>query len=339
MRSAAENRLLIENELPPLPDGWRVERFRFLFSESKERNGATPIGDMLSVSEYRGVVPREYEHEEHRRSDQELENYRVVRPGQLAVNTMWLNHLGLGISDHLGHVSPAYAVYQPSKQLDGRFVHHLLRSQFYLKIYLRYLYGIRPNSFQIKSDDWKSIPVILPDLPTQKAIAAFLDRETARVDQLIEKKQRLVELLGERTRTKLSNLLRGQGLGYEVKPSGYEALGLIPSHWQATRLRYCLKLLYDGVHETPEYTDEGIPFLRVTDITGGREIDWDRVRRISPEAYRSITRRRKAQKGDLLLSKNGTVGIPRCVTWDEEFAFFVSLALIRPNKRISSQFL
>src|SRR3546814_14034610 len=135
---------------------------------------------MLSVSEYRGVVPREYVHDEQRRSVDELQAYRVVRPGQLAVNTMWLNHLGLGVSKHLGHVSPAYAVYDISGRLDGRFVHHLLRSQFYLKIYLRYLYGIRPNSFQIKSDDWRAMPVIVPPLEAQRALADFLDRSAER---------------------------------------------------------------------------------------------------------------------------------------------------------------
>jgi type I restriction enzyme S subunit len=270
VRSAAENRLLIENELPPLPDGWRIERFRFLFSESKERNGATPIGDMLSVSEYRGVVPREYEHEEQRRTDQELENYRVVRPGQLAVNTMWLNHLGLGISDHIGHVSPAYAVYQPSKRLDGRFVHHLLRSQFYLKIYLRYLYGIRPNSFQIKSDDWKSIPVILPDLPTQKAIAAFLDRETARIDQLIEKKQRLVELLGERRRALLSDVVTGAFTHpNNLKPTGSGFVPQLPTHWRLATLKQIARVrggITVGRKVSEEVATRTVPYMRVANV-------------------------------------------------------------------------
>ncbi|NGM47964.1 restriction endonuclease subunit S, partial [Rhodobacter sp. SGA-6-6] len=95
-------RLIDENELPEVPSGWTVERLRFLFSESKERNGKEPVGEMLSVSEYYGVTPKEYDAEERKRADDEIENYRVVRPGQLAVNSMWLNHLGLGVSDHLG---------------------------------------------------------------------------------------------------------------------------------------------------------------------------------------------------------------------------------------------
>ena len=201
MPSGSERELsqfLKNNEILPLPSGWDLQRFRFLFRESKERNGYTPVGDMLSVSEYRGVVPKEYEYEEQRRTREELQNYRVVRPGQLAVNTMWLSHLALGVSDHLGHVSPAYAVYDVSNELDQRFVHHLLRSQYYLKIYLRYLYGIRPNSFQIKSDDWKSIPIIIPPLETQQSIADFLDRQTGSIDRLIEKKKRLLDFASSR---------------------------------------------------------------------------------------------------------------------------------------------
>lgn len=217
----ARLRLIEDNEIPPLPRGWDVQRFRFLFRESKERNGETPVGDMLSVSEYWGVVPKQYENEEQRRTDEELENYRVVRPGELAVNTMWLNHLGLGVSDHLGHVSPAYAVYEISSELNARFAHHLLRSQYYLKIFLRYLYGIRPNSFQIKADDWNSIPVIVPPRDTQRAIADFLDRETVRIDHLIEKKQRLVGLLHERSLSAIEKAVTSDAslskLGHHVK--------------------------------------------------------------------------------------------------------------------------
>ena len=209
-RHEVRQRLVEENEFPNIPENWSIERLRFLFSESKERNGKVPVGEMLSVSEYHGVIPREYEHEEQKRTEEELENYRVVRPGQLAVNSMWLNHLGLGVSDHIGHVSPAYNVYDLSYRLDRRFVHHLMRSNYYLKIYLRYLYGIRPNSFQIKSNDWASIPIIVPDLPTQRAIADFLDRETARIDSLIEKTKKSINRLKEYRSALITSAVTGQ---------------------------------------------------------------------------------------------------------------------------------
>lgn len=268
----ARTRLIEENEIPPLPAGWDVRRFRFLFRESKERNGNTPIGDMLSVSEYRGVVPKTYEHEEQRRTTEELQTYRVVRPGQLAVNTMWLNHLGLGVSAHLGHVSPAYAVYDISPELNTRFAHHLFRSQYYLKIYMRYLYGIRPNSFQIKSDDWNSIPVIVPPKDAQAAIAEFLDRETARIDQLIEKKRQLLEALKRKWAATVSLTLRN-GLQPHVARlnSDITWLGDLPAHWRVAKLGHFGRCA-NGINIPGEAFGSGYPFVSYGDVYRNSEL-------------------------------------------------------------------
>ncbi|QFP61757.1 restriction endonuclease subunit S [Brucella anthropi] len=284
----ARDRLIHDNEIPSLPPSWDVQRFRFLFRESKERNGDQPVGDMLSVSEYSGVIPREYDNEEQRRTDDELSNYRVVRKGQLAVNTMWLNHLGLGVSEHLGHVSPAYAVYDISPKLEYRFVHHLLRSQYYLKIYLRYLYGIRPNSFQVKTDDWNSIPIIVPPLAVQKSIADFLDRETARIDQLIEKKQRLATLLQEQFTAFRENLL---------------------SNGAPMRLKFLAKFITSGSRDWGTlYSDDGELFIRIGNISG-KGIDLD----LSNKSFvqlgeRSEGVRTKLKVGDLLVSITANLG-------------------------------
>ena len=256
--SEARARLIAENNLPTVPTDWAVERFRFVFSESKERNGVEPIGTMLSVSEYSGVVTKEYSHEEQRRTDEELQTYRVVRPGQLAVNTMWLNHLGLGVSNHLGHVSPAYAVYNISKRLDRQFAHHLLRSNYYLEIYKRYLYGIRPNSFQIKSSDWLSIPILIPPIEQQRTISDFLDRETARIDQLIEKKVRLVEMLGDKRAALIEQAIVQDG--------------------QKTRLGHHVDILSGYAFPSAEFSNdpEDVPLLRGVNIAPGR-VRWDEV--------------------------------------------------------------
>ena len=66
-----------------IPEGWGVEPFRRLFRESKEVNGSSPVGPMLSISGYRGVEEKIYESATLVRDDDQLENYRVVRPGQL----------------------------------------------------------------------------------------------------------------------------------------------------------------------------------------------------------------------------------------------------------------
>lgn len=181
-----------------IPAHWKMVPFRHVFTESREVNGKTPVGPMLSVSGYRGVEVKEYDSENRRRTPEEVASYRVVRPGQLAVNTMWLNYAGLGVSDFEGHMSPAYRAYNISPSLEPRYVHHLLRSSTYVQGYTALLTGIRPNSLQMSRDDLMNFPVILPPLEEQRLIADYLDRETAEIDAALAEHKHLRALLLER---------------------------------------------------------------------------------------------------------------------------------------------
>jgi type I restriction enzyme S subunit len=339
--TTARDHLLSINEFPPLPGDWSVERFRFLFRESKKRNGAQPVGEMLSVSEYRGVVPRDYDSDEQRRTDEELENYRVVRPKQLAVNTMWLNHLGLGVSDHLGHVSPAYAVYDISKRLEPRYVHHLLRSQFYLKIYLRYLYGIRPNSFQIKTDDWNSIPVIVPPIPIQKEIADFLDRETDRIGQLIEKKQGFIDATEDEFLDRVSLAVTGS-LDTRVpkKLSGYPWQPEVPLHWTISRLKFLCARIVDCLHETPEHSDDGeFPSIRTADVVRGT-ILLDQAKRVSEPEYLHRIQRLEPRFQDIVYTREGErFGLAAEVPENTNLCLGQRMMMFRTNSRVLPRYL
>jgi type I restriction enzyme S subunit len=111
------------------------------------------------------------------------------------------------------------------------------------------------------------------------------------------------------------------------------SIGKIPSDWKLYRLQDISLKITDGTHKTPLYLDEGIPFLRVTDIHDN-EINWNQVKRISVSEHQELVKRCKPDKGDILLSKNGTIGITKLVNWEKEFSIFVSLCLIKPNHSI-----
>ena len=113
------------------------------------------------------------------------------------------------------------------------------------------------------------------------------------------------------------------------KISGIEWLGDIPEHWEVKKLKRLVKKIIDGTHFTPNYVDEGIPFLRVTDIHGS-SINMNNVRYISQKEYEQLSKRCNPEKGDVLLSKNGTIGITKVVDWDCPFSIFVSLCLLKP---------
>jgi type I restriction enzyme S subunit len=88
----------------------------------------------------------------------------------------------------------------------------------------------------ISAEEVKNVLLITPPIPEQTAIAAFLDEKTCQIDSLIEKKQRLIELLKEE-RTAIINqaVTKGINPNIKLKPSGIEWLGNIPEHWQVKK--------------------------------------------------------------------------------------------------------
>lgn len=110
-----------------------------------------------------------------------------------------------------------------------------------------------------------NLPTLIPPAEEQKVIAAFLDRETTRIDGLIAKKQRQIELLQEKRSALISHAVtKGLDPNVKMKDSGIEWLGKVPSHWETPRLKHIARI---GNGSTPsrenmEYWLEGtFPWL------------------------------------------------------------------------------
>jgi type I restriction enzyme S subunit len=190
----------------------------------------------------------------------------------------------------------------------------------------------------LSADAIEQLRAPLPPLPEQRAIAGFLDLEVGKIDALVEEQRRLIALLAEKRRAVISHAVtRGLNPAAPLKPSGVDWLGDIPAHWEAVKLRHLTKKIVDGAHFTPTYVDDGVPFLRVTDISRGSP-DLQTIRRIPEKEHRDLVKRCDPMKGDLLLSKNGTIGVPYVVDWDWDFSIFVSLCLIRFKSMMSPDF-
>ena len=113
----------------------------------------------------------------------------------------------------------------------------------------------------------------------------------------------------------------------------------IPKSWIWTKLGNIIYKLSDGAHKTPEYTSDGIPFLSVKDMSSGK-IDFSNCKYISVNSHKELYKRCDPQKGDIILSKVGTTGVPAIVETDRQFDLFVSVALLKFNhKYIDTKFL
>ena len=121
----------------------------------------------------------------------------------------------------------------------------------------------------VNEGQMKEQEVVLPPLPEQQAIAAFLDRETSRIDALVAKKERLIDLLQEkRTALITSAVTRGLDPSVPMRESGVDWLGKIPAHWEVKRLKH-IGTLQGGAgfpHEEQWDTTQEYPFFKVGDM-------------------------------------------------------------------------
>lgn len=171
--------------------------------------------------------------------------------------------------------------------------------------------------------------ITYPTFEEQIIIINFLDHETAKIDNLIEKQKRLIKLIKEKRQAVISHAVtKGLNPDAPMKDSGVEWLGEVPEHWNVNKLKHLTRLIIDGAHFTPTYVDDGIPFLRVTDLHN-KEIDKSQIKYIPKEEHENLIERCKPEKGDLLLSKNGTIGLTKVIDWEWAFSIFVSLCLIK----------
>ncbi len=202
--------------------------------------------------------------------------------------------------------------------------------------------GKMGTQLNLNTDTVGSIKIGLPPLSEQAAIAAFLDRETGRVDRLLAKKRELIERLKEK-RTALISRTVTRGLppaaaraavlpeNPPLKPSGVEWLGEIPKHWEVAQLRRKAHIL-DCKHRTVPFIDDGIPLASIREVHGF-EVDLTNAKQTSEEEYLTLIEGdRRPRVGDIIYSRNATVGDAALVTTKERFCMGQDVCLIRAPK-------
>ena len=104
----------------------------------------------------------------------------------------------------------------------------------------------------------------------------------------------------------------------------------------SARLADITNQITDGVHKTPDYQESGIPFISTVHVNK-EGIDWTRSKFISEKEHNELIKRCRPQRGDILYTKVGSVGLAVPVIDDREFSIFVQLALLKPKDEIVDQ--
>jgi type I restriction enzyme S subunit len=160
-----------------------------------------------------------------------------------------------------------------------------------------------------------ALSLAVPPIGDQFAIAAFLDRETAKIDALMEEQQRLIALLKEKRQAVISHAVtKGLDPNAPMKDSGVEWLGEVPKHWDIRSLanvaRAGTTVTYGIVQAGPD-VEGGIPYIRTTDMAGDY-LPEEGYLRTSAEIDSAYSRS-KVRIGDLVIAIRATIGKPLIV--------------------------
>ena len=207
----------------------------------------------------------------------------------------------------------------------------------------------------LDADAYFDTSVAFPPLDEQRAIAAFLDRETERIDALVAKKRQLIERLQEYrialitrtvTRGLPSDAARAVGLdpSPRLKPSGGEWLGDMPEHWEARRLEHVAAYRTSNVDKKTEDGELPVRLCNYTDVYYGERIRADEGDFMKATASPREIARFRLVRGDVVVTKDSEdwrdIAVPALI--EETAGDFVCgyhLGLIRPSSSLEPAFL
>jgi type I restriction enzyme S subunit len=316
------------------PEGWATKPLWSLFRRRKRTGYAEE--ELLSVYRDYGVIPKSSRDDNHNKESEDLSAYQLVTEGALVTNKMKAWQGSIAISRFRGIVSPAYYVYEPLSKECDQFLHYLLRSEPYIALYGRISKGVRVNQWDLEHEALRNVAVMLPNIATQKAIAGFLDRETARIDQLIERKQRFAALAETEFQSFLTRAVTiGLHRTAKMKTSSATWVSSTPAHWTITRLKFLCSRIVDCLHETPEHKDDGeFPSIRTADVSRG-SVSVATAKRVSASEYVHRIQRLEPKKDDVLYTREGErFGLAALVPPDTQLCLGQRMMMFRTNSSV-----
>lgn len=235
----------------------------------------------------------------------------------------------------------------------GIFVVRPLRNNFSTKFYFWLLQSKVFKEFvdfnktgstivHLYQDTFVNFEYASPNLEDQIQISNFLDYETSKIDTLIFKQEKLIELLKEKYQAVISHAVtKGLNPDVVVKDSDVEWLGQVPEHWEIIKFDYVINTIGDIDHYMPSSVDIGIPYVMTGDLEDFvSDIDFENCKKVTYSDYQKLSRKIKTAKDDIIFARYATIGTLSYVDVDTEFLVSYSCVTIKPNpERITGKYL
>ncbi len=345
--------------LGEIPTHWEVRRLKTIASvelsnvDKKSIEGQVPVGLCNYVDVYYNErISNRIDFMSATATPEQARRFSL-RPGDvlitkdseswtdIAVPSVVVEELhGVLCGYHLALIRPS------AEELDGRFL-----ARAFAAIGPRDQFQISANGitrFGLSGDAICAGVFPVPPLSEQRVIADFLDRETGRIDALVTKKERLIELLQEKRAALITRAvtkgLPSAGSGQAtpnapMKDSGVEWFGQIPAHWNIKRLKWLTSRVDVGIAEaaTHAYVEVGVPIIRSTNVKPNR-IERDDLLQIE-KWFAEKNRSKYLDAGDLVTVRTGNPGTTAVVPTELNGSQCFTLLISTPRKGQVPEFL
>ena len=297
----------------------RLQRFKNCFTAIDKRAGdRAETLPLLSVSQYRGVVPRSaLAGDDGRAAD--LSIYKVCSAGDIVLNRMSAYNGAVGLANMSGLVSPDYLVLRPTPDHDGRFLTRLIQSHWFVGEMTSRVRGIGSvdsgavRTPRIGLGDLGEIRVAFPSRQAQAQIADYLDRETAQIDAFIAKNEELIALLTERRVAAINREFQNQ-----------------PSN---ARIGHACESVVDCPHTTPPFDEDGeFEAVRTASVRDGKFRPNQGIR-VNRRTWLDRNGSRGPRIGDILFTREAPAG-EACMVPSTQICLGQRMVLLRidPSK-------
>ncbi|WP_191939105.1 restriction endonuclease subunit S [Pantoea agglomerans] len=305
-----------------IPSHWEVASLSKLFS--------IKAGGDVQQSLFSEVCSDDYPYPIYTNANDEFAVYGYTKKANYQSNTITVSGRGdVGFAVYRNHAYDAIIrllVLAPLKQLECKFYSYFINSVIDFKVESSAI-------GQLSTQQISPYKSVIPSRVEQRKITIFLDHETAKIDNLIEKQKQLIELLKEKRQAVISHAVtKGLNPDVPMKDSGVEWLGDVPAHWDICLLKFKCSAITDGAHISPDTNEGEHYFVSIKDIKKGI-IDFNNSLLTSSASYKYLVKTGcKPFSGDILFSKDGTIGQTAIVPDDVDFVVASSLIIIRADK-------
>lgn len=252
-----------------IPSHWEVDAIGNLYSERKEKVSDKEYAP-LSVTK-NGVLPQLKTAAKTDNGD----DRKLVKVGDFAINSRSDRRGSCGISQYDGSVSLINTILTPKTEMNPQFYDWLFHTTVFADEFYKWGHGIVDDLWTTRWQEMKHISIVVPSLSEQKAIADYLDKHCAEVDEMVSLQEKIIEeLRAYRQAIITETVTHGLNPNAPMKASGVEWIGQIPEGWETERLKNDSVFINGYAFNSDSFTiNDGVKVIRIGDISSS--IDYD----------------------------------------------------------------